>query len=314
MSGRPRDRAAPARPGVGASWKPPEPEMPMRTRSLAFTLLAGALWAAGGSPSPVLAQVEAEARPPVDWSPFRIANVLPTGQPVIPVFEGWYRNPDGSTTYSFGYFNMNSEETLDIPLGPDNVVEPRQFDGMQPTRLLPAPQQNGRRNRHESVFSVTVPEGFDQPIVWTLRQRGQTISAPASTARAYIMDDVASATRAPVAPTFRFGPAGAEGKGRAGPVGGPLAARVGEPLPVSVSVDLAGRPRSTVTWYPHQGPGEVSFSAPESTIDKSGEVSTTVTFGEPGEYMLRVTALESPAALVQHCCWTNGYVRVTVTR
>ena len=40
----------------------------------------------------------------------------------------------------------------------------------------------------------------------------------------------------------------------------------------------------------------------------------TATFSQPGEYVLRVTALESLAALEQHCCYTNGYVKVTVTR
>ncbi len=44
-----------------------------------------------------------------------------------------------------------------------------------------------------------------------------------------------------------------------------------------------------------------------------GEVTTTATFSEPGEYMLRVTALETLSSMVQHCCYTNNYVKVTVT-
>ena len=43
-----------------------------------------------------------------------------TGQSVSPSFEGWYPNPDGSFTLSFGYFNRNFEQTLDIPIGTDN--------------------------------------------------------------------------------------------------------------------------------------------------------------------------------------------------
>ena len=42
-------------------------------------------------------------------------------------------------------------------------------------------------------------------------------------------------------------------------------------------------------------------------------MTTTVTFSEPGEYMLRVTALQTLSAMVQHCCYTNNYVYVTVT-
>ena len=33
-----------------------------------------------------------------------------SGQTVTPVFEGWYRNPDGTFSISFGYFNRNTEE------------------------------------------------------------------------------------------------------------------------------------------------------------------------------------------------------------
>ncbi|SVE22695.1 uncharacterized protein METZ01_LOCUS475549, partial [marine metagenome] len=34
------------------------------------------------------------------------------GQTVTPSFEGWYQNPDGSYTLSFGYFNRNTEEVV----------------------------------------------------------------------------------------------------------------------------------------------------------------------------------------------------------
>jgi len=40
------------------------------------------------------------------------------GQTVTPVFEGWYRNPDGTYSLSFGYFNRNFEEVLELPNGP----------------------------------------------------------------------------------------------------------------------------------------------------------------------------------------------------
>ncbi|MEQ8953465.1 MAG: hypothetical protein RL120_04965, partial [Gammaproteobacteria bacterium] len=45
------------------------------------------------------------------------------GQPVIPLFDGWYPNEDGSKTICFGYFNMNRVEALDIPRGPNNYLE-----------------------------------------------------------------------------------------------------------------------------------------------------------------------------------------------
>ena len=78
----------------------------------------------------------------------------PSGEPVAPFFEGWYANPDGTYTFSFGYFNLNMEETLEIPIGPDNFIEPAEFDGSQPTHFPVEP----RRDR--GVFTVTVPASY----------------------------------------------------------------------------------------------------------------------------------------------------------
>lgn len=47
-----------------------------------------------------------------------------TGQTLTPAYEGWYPNHDGTLSVSFRYFNRNYDEEMDIPIGPDNVVEP----------------------------------------------------------------------------------------------------------------------------------------------------------------------------------------------
>jgi len=57
-----------------------------------------------------------------------------SGQNVVPVFEGWERNPDGSFNMVFGYMNRNYEEDLDVPVGPDNHFEPGTPDQGQPTQ------------------------------------------------------------------------------------------------------------------------------------------------------------------------------------
>src|SRR5207247_2538829 len=46
------------------------------------------------------------------------------GQNVVPYFEGWIHNADGSFDMVFGYFNRNWEEELVVPPGADNLVEP----------------------------------------------------------------------------------------------------------------------------------------------------------------------------------------------
>ena len=59
------------------------------------------------------------------------------GQTITPVYEGWYPNPDGTFSMSFGYFNRNADEELDIPVGSDNYMEPGGPDLGQPTHFTP---------------------------------------------------------------------------------------------------------------------------------------------------------------------------------
>ena len=68
------------------------------------------------------------------------AQVIGTGQNVVPVYEGWEQNADGTFNLVFGYFNRNWEEELDVPVGPDNILEPGGSDHGQPTHFLPQTQ------------------------------------------------------------------------------------------------------------------------------------------------------------------------------
>jgi hypothetical protein len=100
----------------------------------------------------------------------------PSGQPVIPLYEGYYPNPDGTNEICFGYFNLNTEEDIDIPLGPNNFIEPAEFDGMQPTHFDRVPEANYRR--HFCVFTVNVPADFgDREVRWTITTRGEELHA-----------------------------------------------------------------------------------------------------------------------------------------
>ena len=74
---------------------------------------------------------------------------------VAPFFDGCYTNPDGTITFSFGYSNLNREEIVEIPLGPDNFIEPKEFDGRQPTSFPPVVSDapDGGRGRHRSPRS-----------------------------------------------------------------------------------------------------------------------------------------------------------------
>jgi hypothetical protein len=87
-----------------------------------------------------------------------------------------------------------------------------------------------------------------------------------------------------------------------------------------------GGPSVTLTWQKYRGPGEVIFSESKPRVDEvagseapikgafNGKGTTTATFSEPGEYILRVVANDSsgPGGGDFICCWTNGEVKVKV--
>jgi hypothetical protein len=92
-----------------------------------------------------------------------------SGQGISPVYEGFDKNPDGSVNLWFGYMNLNWEEELDVPIGPDNMFEGSAADRGQPTHFA--------IRRHKDVFRVVVPPDFgSQKLVWKLTVRGKTES------------------------------------------------------------------------------------------------------------------------------------------
>jgi hypothetical protein len=108
------------------------------------------------------------------------------GQSVIPMYEGWHPNPDGTIDLWFAYLNQNWEERLHIPVGPNNRIEPAPYgpDGGQPTHFLP------RMNYF--AFAVRVPKDFDpkREVSWTVTSYGQTLSTYATLNPGYLKDDI----------------------------------------------------------------------------------------------------------------------------
>ena len=255
---------------------------------------------------------------------FEVQLLRPSGGPVVPIFEGWYRNPDGTFELSFGYFNVNTEETLEIPLGPDNFIAPAEFDGRQPTRFESVPD---RDRRHWGAFTVTVPADFgDRDVVWTLHVRGQTLSVPGRlTSPAYELAGWAFPGRSSMSPLLRWAADGPAGRGPRGITGEARHAKAGATLDLSAWVardpEAAGDARPiNVKWFKHQGPGDVTFAGRAASVEADtwapeggAEVATAVTFSEPGEYLLRVLAFNVIREFEFQCCWTNGFVPVTVT-
>lgn len=252
-----------------------------------------------------------------------LAPVAKSGQTVTPVFEGWYRNPDGSYSISFGYYNRNAAEVIEIPVGADNFMAPGDSNQGQPTRF--------EVRRHWGVFAVNVPANFDKTrkLTWTVRMHGETFAIPASLHPDWEIDALAGeAGSGNTPPTLKLSSGGPVAQGPAGAIAGPLTATVGQPLTLTIwasddgrssgSVASSGRDNVPVTlaWFKHQGPGTVTFSTttPRAAAG-DGMATTTATFDKPGDYILRVRANDaSGVAGAGHaqCCWTNGFVKVQV--
>lgn len=241
-----------------------------------------------------------------------LARQQPRGLGVSPVFEGWYQNPDGTYTLSFGFQNRNTDEIVTIPVGPNNKVEPGSFDQGQPTYFTP--------RRSYGVFAVTVPADFgrDARVTWTLEANGEKYSIPGGLLAAYETDNLHARG------TDRYPPVvvlqnGVESRGPNGARVGPVSARVGQPLALeATSWDQQNRP-VTLRWFKYRGPGEVTFAQQEIPIGEGAtEARTTATFSAPGDYVLYVRANHSDANVaasgLEQCCWTNAYLSVAVAR
>lgn len=256
------------------------------------------------------------------------------GDSVTPAYEGWFDSADGSHNFLFGYYNRNSQQEFDIPVGPNNNIQPGGPDRGQPTHFL--------AGRQWGVFVIHVPKEFASTasITWTLTTNGQQIAIPAHMKPDYNIDPFEEAAVHNTPPAIRFDEHGQT-------VQGPLAssfrrtASVGKPLdlPVWAADDNkytsgTNAPRKLgdpvrLTWTEYRGPGDVSFAKKNPKFEVmsggttlgdpvSGKASTTVTFARPGEYWLQLIANDfsgtgGAASGGAACCWTTAILKVDVT-
>jgi hypothetical protein len=262
----------------------------------------------------------AQAQLPEHLRDYPLASLRPSSDVIAPFFDGWLANPDGSVTYQFGYMNRNTEEVVDIPLGPQNYIEIRHeghaepaeqlragrtgipnfpgFDGVQPTRfyVYDRPGFNGKRER--GTFAVTVPD-METEVVWTLTHAGHTYSIPGrATSTAYELS-WGTAAFGSLRPAVRFSPTGVESRGAEGPWAEPVAARVGQPVTLAALVQdrgerygltdhgRGGAPFVPVraTFIMHRGPvgAEPMFEPASVTVEPdggSGEGAAQAQWGE----------------------------------
>jgi hypothetical protein len=243
--------------------------------------------------------------------------------------EGWYKNADGSYSFLLGYFNRSTTQEVNIPIGPDNRIEPGGPDRGQPTWFLPG--------RQWGFFTVKVPSDFgDSKLTWTITVNGQTNVIPLGLKPDYeIAPFKEAAGNEP--PFLSFEENGPKVQGPAG-LTVDRTVKTDSPLTIGVWVSDDVRVPSgsgavsktraahpvTLIFSKFRGPGEVKFSQVKPEVEKIswpdpkstffGKASTVAWFSAPGEYILEVIANDysGEGGGGFQCCWTSGKVKVTV--
>jgi hypothetical protein len=249
------------------------------------------------------------------------------GASITGAFEGWFKNPDGTYSLLLGYYNRNRKQEIDIPVGPDNRIEPGGPDRGQPTHFI--------TGRDWGVFTIKVPADFgENKLIWTLTVNGQTTTIPASLKTEWEISPFREISVGNTPPVLSFEEKGPSVQGPQG-LATERTAKVGVPLSLTTWVlddtrftsNSGARPKNlpppvTLRWTAYRAPAPVRFSQDRPTVEKieradvpfAGKAITTATFSEPGKYVLHVVANDysGDGGGGFQCCWTSGLVKVSV--
>ena len=255
------------------------------------------------------------------------------GTSVTASMEGWFDNPDGTKTFIVGYLNRNAKTEVDVPIGPNNNIEPGGPDYGQPTHFMP--------HRQLGMFTITVPKDFgEKRLTWSITVNGKTNAIPLKLVPDYVLQPFKDIAVGNTPPIIKFSPTGptAQGPIAALSKATTLQAKVGVPLAITTYAEDDGKytsgsnaqprnppPPVELEWSKYRGPGEVKFDAriPKLTIEQGGPIdapfkghaTTNVTFSAPGEYALHLNVddFSGRGSGETGCCWTTQIVKVIVT-
>jgi hypothetical protein len=229
------------------------------------------------------------------------------GTSVTGAYEGWFYGKDGGTYALVGYFNRNTKQEFDIPVGPNNRIEPGGPDQGQPTHFM--------SGRQWGAFVVKLPRDLgNKRLSWTLVANGFTNTITLHTQPDYIVEPYEDAASKNTPPTIKFEeagpvfsgppvaiatkmtgtvgaplaltawvtdegpkinipetPAGGRGRGRgrgtAEPDGAEPGGRGRAAGAAGAAAALFSAPRLQVTWTKFRGPGDVKFDNVKPAID-----------------------------------------------
>lgn len=218
------------------------------------------------------------------------------GASVTPSYEGWWQNPDGTYSLMFGYFNRNTKESPDVPIGPNNHIDPGPADQGQPTHFV--------TRRQWGVFTVTAPKDIgNKKITWTIVANGQAMSVPSTLDPNWNINPMSEIGIGNTPPTISFDEKGPSVQGPK-PLMVQRTARVGEPLALTVwaadddkslmrgparggpgrggaetnppsatppdpdtAALFGNRAAVTLTWQQYRGPAEVTFGNAQPKVE-----------------------------------------------
>ncbi|HEY7285380.1 MAG TPA: hypothetical protein VH497_08055 [Vicinamibacterales bacterium] len=231
-----------------------------------------------------------------------------SGQDVVPYFEGWIRNADGSFDLVFGYFNRNWEETIVLQPGPQNQISPGAVDQGQPTVFLP--------RRQGWVYRVRVPKDFGKQVVtWTITANGKTEKAYGELMPVEEITERIVITRGNLNPGD-----GDPNKPPVVTIEPVKGAGVSQPVRIVAGVADDGLPKPrvaiqrtrasdatqiqqqtntsatgqrrglVVSWMQLRGPARAALEGATATAPADGKASVVARFNQPGTYVFRATA------------------------
>jgi hypothetical protein len=221
-----------------------------------------------------------------------------SGQSITGALEGWFPNPDGTFSILIGYYNRNLKQDIDIPVGPNNKIEPGGPDHGQPTHF--------NSGRQWGVFTIVVPKDFGtKKYIWTITANGKTTQIPVSLNELWEVSPFVEAS-GNTPPYISFSEGGPFVNGPKGQTTA-MTATVGTPTPLTVYVaddaktglgaaagvganpadgaaTAGGRAGNAAATAGAGAPG--ATAAPAGRAGRGGGIAATVTWGKfrgPGE-------------------------------
>lgn len=176
--------------------------------------------------------------------------------PIYAAFEGWGPLRDGTNALLVGYFNRNRNQEIDIPIGPENNIEPGGPDQGQPTHFL--------TGRQYGMFAITVPKDFGtKKLTWTIVANGQKTNVTFWLNPPYWVDFFKNTANENQPPRIKFAPDGFD--------------HMGPPREKTVATlsGAVGQPVDLTAWAADQPPTRLFETTPAGGDGAAGATGAT---------------------------------------